>query len=334
MDEARFVGDALGDTPSHAGVGHQTVRGSFEGDELSFAETGLDEDMPIRDERACAGAVLCSFFEAPELFAGCGFVAVVGFGSARDEDGFSVERRDERCGEALAVITVSGGFAIPVEIFVINGAICFPNGSPGFPIERGDELEVAAIEVHDEKVIPKDRAGASTSEVIANKVSPLPEDVAGTRVKRRRSGGTEGNIDHAIRGHGGGGGIAVELVAELRCVDREQNLIEHDFSGVFLKSEDGELGAVFGCGGQPDAVSDDDGGGPTFAVDGRLPFDVLIFAERGGDVFGPWCCPVGVGAAELCPVGGEEGRGEGDERGGEVGVAKDRGEHGEWVRAG
>ncbi len=98
-------------------------------------------------------------------------------------------------------------------------------------------------------------------------------------------------------------------MTELGGVDGEEDFIEHDFSRVFFEGDDGKFGAVFGGRGEPDAVSDDDGGGPSFAVNRGFPFHVLIFPERGGDAFGPRRGAVGVGSAKLGPVGGEEWRG-------------------------
>ncbi len=204
MDEAGFVGDAFGDAPSHAGIGHQTVRRRFQCNELSLAEPGLDEDVSVGDDGAGAGAVLGAFFEAPEFFAGRGIVAVVGFCAAGDEDGFSVQLCDEGGSEAFAIVAIAGGFAIAVEVFVVNGAVRFPNGLPGFLVEGGDELKVAAVEVHDEQVVPEDGAGACASEVVADKVGSLPENVTCARIECGGSWGAEGHVNNAIRCHGRG----------------------------------------------------------------------------------------------------------------------------------
>ena len=96
--------------------------------------------------------------------------------------------------------------------------------------------------------------------MVADEIGALPENVSGARIQRCGPWGAEGDVDNAFRRNGCGGGVAVELVTELRGVDGEEDFIEDDLPGVLLEGEDGEFGAVLRGGGEPDAVTDDDGG--------------------------------------------------------------------------
>ena len=122
----------------------------FDGDHLSLGIADGDEDHAEAGDGSSGGAMIIAFFEAPEFFTGVGVVAVVGFGAATDEGGLAIVSDDLGCGERLSVIAFVLGFAIFVEVLVVDGSVDFPDSFSRKFIESDDELGIAAVEVHDE----------------------------------------------------------------------------------------------------------------------------------------------------------------------------------------
>ena len=134
-----------------------------------------------------------------------------------------------RGGETFAPVAVGLGFAVGLDVFVVNGAVHFPHGFPGRFIQRDDELRVAAVEGEDEQVLPQDRRASCASEMVADKVPPLPQHLAARGVQRGDPRRAEAHVDAPFFDGGSGRAVAVELVAKLRRGDIEQFLFERDF---------------------------------------------------------------------------------------------------------
>ena len=291
----------------------------FDGDHLSLGIADGDEDHAEAGDGSSGGAMIIAFFEAPEFFTGFGVVAVVGFGAATDESGLAIVSDDLGCGERLSVIAFVFGFAIFVEVLVVDGSVDLPDSFSGKFIESDDELGIAAVEVHDEQIFPEDGRGTSATVVIADEIGSLPEFCACFGVEASGARGAEGEIDSTVFDDGSWGGVAIKFVTELGGGDAEKDIIAEDFSGGFIEAEDAEGGAVFGGGGQPDLGAPDDWGRPGFAGDGGFPAEMFGFAKVKWEAGGV-AVTVAVWAAELGPVFG------GVERGGEEGESREDGE--------
>ena len=291
----------------------------FDGDHLSLGIADGDEDHAEAGDGSSGGAMIIAFFEAPEFFAGFGVIAVVGFGAATDEGGLAIVSDDLGCGERLSVIAFVLGFAIFVEVLVVDGSVDFPDSFSRKFIESDDELGIAAVEVHDEQIFPEDGRGSRATVVIADEIGSLPEFCACFGVEASGAWGAEGEIDSAVFDDGSWGGVAIKFVTELGGGDAEKDIIAEDFSGGFIEAEDAEGGAVFGGGGQPDLGAPDDWGRPGFAGDESFPAEMFGFAKVKWEAGGV-AVAVAVWAAELGPVFG------GVERGGEEGERREDGE--------
>lgn len=149
-EERRFIGGGFFQAPGEGFWAEEAVATEFDGDHLSLGIADGDEDHAEAGDGSSGGAVIIAFFEAPEFFTGFGVVAVVGFGAATDEGGLAIVGDDLGCGESLSVIAFVLGFAIFVEVLVIDGSVDFPDGFSREFIEGDDELGIAAVEVHDE----------------------------------------------------------------------------------------------------------------------------------------------------------------------------------------
>ena len=163
----------------------------------------------------------------------------------------------------------------------------------------------------------------------AGEVGAAPEFLEGGGVEAGGAVAAEVEVDAAGFEEAGAGGVGVEGVAEGFGVfaGEEFDLVE-DFAGGALEAVGPEFAAVFGGGGEPDLVVEDEGGGPALVGDGGFPEDVFGVGPGEGEVCG-FGLAVAVGAAELVPAwggvgGGEEGEGEGEgeDAGGEVHVRR------------
>ncbi len=66
--------------------------------------------------------------------------------------------------------------------------------------------------------------------MVADEIGALPEDVSGACIERRGSWRSESHVNNSVGSDSGWGGVAVELMAELRGIDGEQHFIEDHFS--------------------------------------------------------------------------------------------------------
>ena len=70
---------------------------------------------------------------------------------------------------AFAHIAVALRFAFGIEVLEINGARRFPYGLAGLLVEREDVLHVRSVMIIDQQIIPENRRGASTAEMVTIK---------------------------------------------------------------------------------------------------------------------------------------------------------------------
>ena len=189
---------------------------------------------------------------------------------------------------------------------VVDGAIGLPERLAGGLFEGHDILVVEAVEVDEEPVLPGDRRGAGATVVVAGKVLPAPEDLAGGRIEAGGSCTAEVDEELAVGKHGRRARGAVVGVAEGGLRDLEHSHVVNDPASVGVDTHGREPRAVFGGVGEPDPSVGSDGRCPGLAGDRRLPADVLGLAPRKRQGRG-WGAAVRRGPTELVPVGGRGG---------------------------
>src|SRR5439155_7699418 len=137
----------LNEVPGDVAAGHVAVPTGPDGDELFAAGRGRDVDQAVR-EQGPDGAVHAAVVDAPD-FPARGQVVGGGRLGARTDDlrpGAGVDHG----GRAVALHHVA------VVAAVGEVAVGLPHGFPGGLVERGDVLNVVAVEDQDQQVAVDD----------------------------------------------------------------------------------------------------------------------------------------------------------------------------------
>lgn len=275
-DRARVGGNLSVEFPDDVGGGDIAGAAWLDCPELWLHVSRTDIDQPVAEQGTRdVGETLV--LHLPEWRAGGGVVPEDLHGAWADEFLVAVDVDHQGGGVGFALVEIR-----------MDGlrAILSPNDLTSLSIQCDDILLIDAVGIDDEKLAPEDGRASGTFFVVELNELIFPDDFSGRAVEARGAHGAERDIDV----------LAVMERTRRRvrvlCVEMDGFGGGEDFdimlnrAGIEVQRDRAKGVAIVGRGGEPNVLTGNDRGGPTFSFNGALPNDVGRFTPLGREVLG------------------------------------------------